>query len=78
MLLKINGYDVSIKVKRENDTQYSKYHTMALLNEISTFCAEASDSYTKEHLIGLSAEARRIFNDISDALDELGAYDDYK
>lgn len=78
MILKINGYDVSIRVKRENETRYSDYHTKGLLNEIATFCSEASDSYTREHLMGLSAEARRIFNDIYDALDDAGWYDDVK
>ncbi len=78
MILKINGYDVSIKVKRENETRYSDYHTKALLNELATFCSEASDSYTREHFMGLSAEARRMFNDIYDALDDAGWYDGAK
>lgn len=78
MKLKIDRYEVNISVKRTNETQCTKGRTYELLNELATFCCEASDSYIREHFMGLSAEARRMFNDIYDALDEAGVYDRYK
>ena len=62
MKLKIDRYDVNISVKRTNETQCTKGRTYELLNELATFCCEASDSYEKNGLSGLSKEARQIFN----------------
>lgn len=78
MKLFINGYEVNISAKRSTEVKCSQKRTCEILNELATFCSEASDSYTREHLMGLSAEARRMFNNIYDALDEVGWYDNVK
>lgn len=74
MTVMINGYEVEIKAKGETATKYNKQDTMAVLNLLSIYAAEASNRYETISMNALQRNAKEAHNNIFEKLDSMGYY----
>lgn len=76
MKLNIRGYEVEIKAKGAYSDKANKADTMALLNMLTCYCGTAEDGYKAHGMVALAKGARQTRDDIYNALDTVGYYDD--
>jgi len=76
MKIKIGYYYVSISAKCEDSERANKSDTMALLNFLSICCSETANKYSENGWTVTSRRAKQYGNDIYEALNNAGYYDD--
>ena len=74
MTVMIDGYEVEIKAKGETAEKFNKADTMAVLNLISIYAAEASNRYETIGMNALQRNAKEAHNNIFEKLDSMGYY----
>lgn len=74
MTVMINGYEVEIKAKGETAERFNKADTMAVLNLLSIYAAEASNRYETISMNALQRNAKEVHNNIFEKLDSMGYY----
>ena len=76
MKLRIGDYEVNISAKCDSSARANKADTMALLNSLSIYCSECAEHYSENGVFGLSRRAKKYGDDIYEALNNAGLYDD--
>jgi hypothetical protein len=76
MKFNYDGFEIEIKAKREGCKRGTKDDIFRILNEISLLAHEASESYGKKGLNGMSKSAYDFSKATFKVLEENGAYDD--
>lgn len=76
MTININGYEVKITAKRENEKRATSESTMNVLNYLAIQFDEASRYYEAAGAPALARKSRREGQNIYKYLEEKGYYDD--
>ena len=74
MRVMIGEFEVEIKAKRMSDVRFNKKDTMYLLNDIAIAFCESSENNRNGGYIPLAENDEKIWKQIHNQLDELGAY----
>lgn len=76
MKLRIGDYEVNISAKSEGCKRANKNDTMSILNFLSVCCIEAAHHYLENGWHVSSNRAKKYGDDIYEALNNAGLYDD--
>lgn len=74
MKLRIGDYEVEVKAKNAYSKRFNKKDTMAVLNLLAIYAAEASNRYEVINMNALQRMAKEVHNNIFQKLDSMGYY----
>lgn len=70
MKVKISGYEVEVKAKGHDSTQFNKKDTLAFLCSLYCDLIDARDSYKAKELFGCAGAVQRSMDSIDAVLEE--------